>query len=159
MSKPDDVTQQDWDASEAVGAAVYGRHERGWVCWPLVDAEALRPAIARAIAIARDEGRAEAQCCACGKTGLSTVEDDGGTECQLDDGRWTCSQDCYDRALGWDGEPVAWMHPTAGWVHQDKQQIAMHCSTDGPKPVPLVIAGRAALASLPTAGDGKGGVE
>lgn len=40
----------------------------------------------------------EAQCCMCGKTGLSTVEGDGGPECQLNDGRWTCSADCYYRA-------------------------------------------------------------
>ena len=41
---------------------------------------------------------APAQCCMCGKTDLSTVEGDGGPECQLDDGRWTCSHACYDRA-------------------------------------------------------------
>lgn len=35
------------------------------------------------------------QCCICGKKGLSTVEGNGGTECQLEDGRWTCSADCY----------------------------------------------------------------
>lgn len=40
-----------------------------------------------------------AQCCMCGKTGLSTIEGDGGTECQLDDGRWTCSQSCWERAV------------------------------------------------------------
>ena len=39
------------------------------------------------------------QCCMCGKTGLSTVEGDGGTECELSDGRWTCSQDCWERAV------------------------------------------------------------
>ena len=42
---------------------------------------------------------AKAQCCMCGKTGLSTVEGDGGTECQLTDGRWTCSSDCWERAV------------------------------------------------------------
>jgi len=41
-----------------------------------------------------------AQCCMCGKTGLSTVEGDGGTECQLEDGRWTCSLACWDKAGG-----------------------------------------------------------
>ena len=45
------------------------------------------------------------QCCMCGKKGLSTVEDDGGTECGLDDGRWVCSADCYDRAYP-DAPPV-----------------------------------------------------
>jgi len=38
------------------------------------------------------------QCCMCGKTGLSTVEGDGGQECELSDGRWVCSGACYDRA-------------------------------------------------------------
>lgn len=43
--------------------------------------------------------RADApQCCMCGKTGLSTVEGDGGSECQLSDGRWTCSFECWERA-------------------------------------------------------------
>ena len=44
-----------------------------------------------------------AQCCMCGKTGLSTAED-GGPECELHDGRWVCSSDCWDRAAL---EPVA----------------------------------------------------
>ena len=39
----------------------------------------------------------QVQCCMCGKTGLSTIED-GGPECELDDGRWVCSVKCYDRA-------------------------------------------------------------
>ena len=38
------------------------------------------------------------QCCMCGKKGLSTVEGDGGEECQLWDDRWTCSRACYDIA-------------------------------------------------------------
>lgn len=37
------------------------------------------------------------QCCMCGKTGLFTVEGDGGEECELHDGRWTCSRVCWDR--------------------------------------------------------------
>lgn len=41
---------------------------------------------------------APVQCCMCGKRDLSTVEGDGGTECELPDGRWTCSHDCWDRA-------------------------------------------------------------
>ena len=40
-----------------------------------------------------------AQCCMCGKTGLSTVEGDGGPECELSDGRWVCSRECWDRAV------------------------------------------------------------
>lgn len=42
---------------------------------------------------------ARPQCCMCGKKGLSTVEGDGGTECELSDGRWVCSSECYDRAV------------------------------------------------------------
>lgn len=42
-----------------------------------------------------------AQCCVCGKKGLSTIEGDGGTETQLDDDRWTCSEACWDKALEW----------------------------------------------------------
>jgi hypothetical protein len=38
-------------------------------------------------------------CCMCGKTGLSTVEGDGGEEAEMADGRWVCSEKCYDRAL------------------------------------------------------------
>lgn len=57
--KPDDVSQEAWDAAEAVGEAVYGRHERGFVMWPLTDAETLRPAIARAIRAAATEAHAD----------------------------------------------------------------------------------------------------
>ncbi len=39
-----------------------------------------------------------AQCCMCGKRGLSTA-DDGGPQCELNDGRWVCSSDCYDVAI------------------------------------------------------------
>ncbi|TRB05848.1 hypothetical protein EXN61_11480 [Agrobacterium tumefaciens] len=42
---------------------------------------------------------AEPQCCMCGKKGLSTTEGDGGTECELSDGRWVCSAECWDRAV------------------------------------------------------------
>lgn len=38
---------------------------------------------------------AHEQCCMCGKTGLSTIEGDGG----LADGRRICSSECYDRAI------------------------------------------------------------
>ena len=40
----------------------------------------------------------DAQCCMCGKRGLSTAED-GGPECELADGRWVCSRGCYERAV------------------------------------------------------------
>jgi len=39
------------------------------------------------------------QCCMCGKKDLSTVEGDGGTECQLPDRRWVCGFDCWNRAM------------------------------------------------------------
>lgn len=39
-----------------------------------------------------------AQCCMCGKTDLSTAED-GGPECELHDGRWVCSSECWDIAV------------------------------------------------------------
>ena len=38
------------------------------------------------------------QCCMCGKKGLST-EEDNGPECELSDGRWVCSEDCWNDAL------------------------------------------------------------
>lgn len=38
-------------------------------------------------------------CCVCSKTNLSTVEGDGGEECQLSDGRWVCSEKCWDVAV------------------------------------------------------------
>ena len=44
------------------------------------------------------DGEALAQCCMCGKTGLSTAED-GGPECELHDGRWVCSSECWDIAV------------------------------------------------------------
>lgn len=44
------------------------------------------------------DGEALAQCCMCGKTGLSTAED-GGQECELHDGRWVCSSECWDIAV------------------------------------------------------------
>ncbi|MBS0258325.1 MAG: hypothetical protein JSR13_11505 [Proteobacteria bacterium] len=42
---------------------------------------------------------APTQCCMCGKKGLSTAEGDGGTECELSDGRWVCSAECWSRAV------------------------------------------------------------
>lgn len=54
-------------------------------------------AIALAALAAHDAAPRDAQCCMCGKKGLSTAED-GGPECELTDGRWTCSRECYDRA-------------------------------------------------------------
>ncbi len=34
----DDIPQDVWDAAEAAGEAMHGRHERGWVAWPLIPA-------------------------------------------------------------------------------------------------------------------------
>lgn len=59
MSRPEDIPQDIWDAAEAVGEAIYGRHERGWVMWPLVS-EHGNPAqeiVARAILAAKAEER------------------------------------------------------------------------------------------------------
>jgi len=49
MTRPNWCPQDVWEAVEVVGEAIYGRHERGFVMWPLVDGELIRPAIARAI--------------------------------------------------------------------------------------------------------------
>jgi hypothetical protein len=51
----------------------------------------------------KDFGRPEpvagaAQCCMCGKPGLSTAKD-GGPGGELDDGRWVCSSGCYQIAI------------------------------------------------------------
>lgn len=35
-------------------------------------------------------------CCMCHKQDLSTVEGDGGMECQLSNGEWVCSVECYE---------------------------------------------------------------
>lgn len=54
---------------------------------------------------------APAQCCMCGKRDLST-EEDGGPECQMNDGRWVCSRECYGTACAL-LEPVAAPDPVA----------------------------------------------
>jgi hypothetical protein len=36
MTKPDDIPQDIWGKADAVGEAIHGRHERGWVAWPLI---------------------------------------------------------------------------------------------------------------------------
>lgn len=36
MSRPDDIPEDIWAAAERVGEAIHGRHERGWVAWPLI---------------------------------------------------------------------------------------------------------------------------
>jgi hypothetical protein len=70
-----------------------------------IDVAALKAMLGEPDRLALD---GEAQCCICGKTGLSTKEGDGGTECQLHDGRWTCCEECYDVAcalIGMLGQP------------------------------------------------------
>ena len=54
-----------------------------------------RPGFTRAD---RAASEGQVQCCMCGRKDLSTIEGDGGEECQLWDGRWTCSRGCYDKA-------------------------------------------------------------
>lgn len=34
-------------------------------------------------------------------------------------------------------QPVAWMHPTAGWASANYDAVLPHCRNDGPKPIPL----------------------
>lgn len=34
-------------------------------------------------------------------------------------------------------EPVAWLHPTAGWASASYDDIRPHCQNNGPMPVPL----------------------
>ena len=35
------------------------------------------------------------------------------------------------------GEPVAWLHPTAGWAHTSRAEVANHCIKGWPQPIPL----------------------
>ena len=60
------------------------------------------------------------QCCMCGKKGLSTVEGDGGEECQLWDDRWTCSRACYDIAYSLAHPP----QPSASVVEALRELVA-----------------------------------
>ena len=36
MNRPNNIPQDVWDAADAVAEPLLGRHERGWVMWPLV---------------------------------------------------------------------------------------------------------------------------
>ena len=56
-------------------------------------------AIRSSLSPAPEKHVAAPQCCMCGKKNLSTVEGDGGSECELEDGRWVCSAVCWDRAV------------------------------------------------------------
>lgn len=80
--RPDDISKEAWEAAGVVGEAMYGRHERGWVSWPLMsrpDGRFAHEIIARAIDQARREGYAagvraaaevaECDCCdVCGES-------------------------------------------------------------------------------------------
>ena len=59
MSKPDDISQAVWDAADLVGEKIHGRHERGFVMWPLIseDGNPAQAIIARAITAAVAEER------------------------------------------------------------------------------------------------------
>lgn len=52
------------------------------------------------VAIEAPAQKPVAQCCMCGKGGVSTAED-GTPGCELPDGRWVCSGECWDRAASW----------------------------------------------------------
>lgn len=88
--------------------------------------------------------KSQPQCCTCGKKGLSIVEGDGGSECQLSDGRWTCSQECWERAV--DPQPVAWRYRYKGgkWMVQKNKPAWYRDDMPDCELEPLVSA-RAAL--------------
>lgn len=80
----------------------------------------------------------------------------------IDPKAWTADLGIYDDAQYWhdrrrtavehatailsylasrrEAEPVAWMHPIAGWTSVDYGKVLMHCEMDGPKPIPLYTA-------------------
>ncbi len=60
------------------------------------------------------------QCCMCGKKGLSTVEGNGGPECELSDGRWVCSFDCWEIAVEAPKEESLWRF----WNEKAKAYLA-----------------------------------
>ena len=79
------------------------------------------------------------QCCMCGKLDLSTVEGDGGKECELADGRWVCSQDCYDRAVSPPPDRDAALEEALA----DKRRMDWLVSQDVTVRTPLVYGSRA----------------
>jgi len=80
---------------------------------PLYDAPPAGVAKLEAVPVA-------AQCCMCGKGGLSTAED-GGPECELHDGRWVCSRDCWETASATPTDPGdGWTwNERLGWIGPD----------------------------------------
>jgi hypothetical protein len=53
--RPNDIPQDVWDKAAAVGEAIHGRHERGFILWPLISEAGPAPQeiVARAILSAR----------------------------------------------------------------------------------------------------------
>ena len=66
---------------------------------------------------ARSLSAETAQCCMCGKPGLSTAED-GGPEAELTDGRWVCSEICWERATD-----DAWVNSRASLSAEDVEKV------------------------------------
>jgi hypothetical protein len=89
-----DVLLNDIDPAERM---IGKRDAEDTTFWLVSDKLRLTP-LGRAVLAALPAANTSAQCCMCGKTGLSTVEGDGCTECELSDGRWVCSSDCWDKA-------------------------------------------------------------
>ena len=93
--------RDDWMSArnDAVRARMTAEAERDALAHMLdLSKRTTEAVIDRAEKAEAERDRLRTQCCMCGKTGLSTIED-GGPECELDDGRWVCSVDCYDLAV------------------------------------------------------------
>lgn len=89
----DKDSKQYWRIIRGVtGGASYLRHALS-----LEAAKAAAQADYEARILAAIDTHSDPQCCMCGKLGLSTAED-GGPECELHDGRWVCSSDCWNNA-------------------------------------------------------------
>jgi len=95
------------------GKAIKAAYAAGHDIWQTT--EGYKPIVAAAVAayLAASPQPSAPQCCMCGKTGMSTAEGDGGTECELSDGRWVCSQPCWEKAV--DPQPPA-LPESAGTV-------------------------------------------
>ncbi|OAM84206.1 hypothetical protein [Devosia elaeis] len=112
---------------------VVGYAVKGWANSEEEAKAAAQADYERRILSALDLSPADTQCCMCGKTGLSTIEGDGGTECQLEDGRWTCSEPCWEKAGGYgpdlssaEGEPVGLFRKSDGAWKQVPDEWADH---------------------------------
>lgn len=99
MIKIPDVPQEWMEAARAEHQRVLHTNEYWTSGHPsfMDNVRFILAAVAPLIAAAAAEREADkAQCCMCGKKGLSTAED-GGPEAELHDGRWVCSLACYDK--------------------------------------------------------------